>query len=263
MKSDMFDESDQELLKNGFNLKRNFNYNIEVGKLSIKTEQKAKQLKKDIGEYIIINSPNVHLLGGDCKNYTKNILVKNLKNFIKSYKKVFVVGLGNPSLTADSLGDKVVKKLYVTEPLNEIKRGNRNICSLVPDVYSKTGIKTQELIEAVCNKIKPNLVIIIDSLGTYNEKRLASSFQISTSGITAGGALYSGNKPISKETLGIDCVVLGVPLMLVSENPKTPLTDVLCPKNIDEHVKTCAEIISDALNEIFHRKNKIVHNIFE
>ena len=50
----------------------------------------------------------------------------------------------------------------------------------MPDVYSKTGIKTQELIEAVVNKIKPSLVVVIDSLGTYKEMRLASSFQIST-----------------------------------------------------------------------------------
>ncbi len=263
MKSDMIDESDEELLKNGFNLKSNFAYNIEVGKLSIKTKERAKALDKDIGEYVIINSPKVHLLGEECKNYTKNVLIKNLKNFIKPNGKIFVVGLGNPALTADSLGDKVIKRIYATGALSGLKKGLTEVCTLVPDVYSKTGIKTQELIEAVVNKIKPSLVVVIDSLGTYNEMRLASSFQISTSGITAGGALYEGNKPISKQTLGVNCVVLGVPLMLVSSKPKSPLTDVLCPKNIDEHVITCADIIAQALNEIFHRKNKVVHNIYE
>lgn len=263
MKSDMIDESDAELLKNGFNLNDKFDYSIEVGKLSIKTEKEAQKFEKDIGEYVILNSPKVHLLGADCKAYTKNLLIKNLKNFIVPKGKILVVGLGNPALTADSLGSRVINHLYVTGGLKGFKRGLLDVCAFSPDVYSNTGIQTQEFIEAISNKISPNLVIIIDSLGTYNEMRLASSFQISTAGITAGGALYGGNKPISKQTLGVECVVIGVPLMLVSKNPKTPLTDVLCPKNIDEHVKTCARLIADSLNEIFHRKNKLVHNIYE
>ena len=263
MKSDMIDESDKELLKNGYTIKNHFDFNIEVGSLSIKTESQAKNFGKDKGEYVIINSPNVHLLGKDCKNYTKTLLIKNLKKFLNVSGKILVVGLGNPSLTADSLGDKVVKKLYVTSFIKNFKKNITDVCAIVPDIYSKTGIKTIELIDAVCKKIEPSTVIIIDSLGTYNEIRLACSFQISNSGIIPGGALYQGNEQISKESIGVDCVVIGVPLMLVNKEPKTPLTDVLCPKNIDEHVVTCANIISEALNDIFHRKTKIVHNIFE
>ena len=251
MKSDMFDECDKELLKNGFNVDNNYKYNVEVGKLIIKNKKQSIMFDKEIGHYYIINSPYVHLLDNKCCEYTENVILKCLKKLYKKQNSVFVVGLGNPSLISDSLGDKVIKKININ-----ICEKSKKIFAMTPDVYTKTGIKTSDIIEAITGKISPDVVIIIDSLGTLNENRIATSFQITTSGIIPGGALNNENKLISKRSLNKDCIVIGVPLMLINKNPKTPLTDVLCPKNIDEYVESCSQIIANVLNKIFHRKTK-------
>ena len=251
MKSDMFDECDEELLKNGFKVNDNYEHNIEVGSLIIKSKKEAEMYQKEMGEYYIINSPYVHLIDENCCNYTENVISKCFKRLINKKDSVFIVGLGNPSLISDSLGDKVIKKIIV-----DVYNSNSKVFAMIPDVYIKTGIKTSDIIEAVTNKLKPDLVVIIDSLGTLNEKRIATSFQITTSGIVPGGALNNENKIISKDTLKTDCIAIGVPLMLINKEPKTLLTDVLCPKNIDEYVERCSQIIANVLNKNFHRKTK-------
>ena len=251
MKSDLIDESDQELLRNGYKIKK-VGKNIEVGTLSVSHDEQVKQLKREKGEYVIINSRFVHLLGKDCEEQTQKTLEKYLKKFVTNKKNVLVVGLGNPHLISDALGTKVIEKI------NIIGTERQRVSAISPDVFGNTGIRTSIIIEAICNKIKPTLVIIVDSLGTYSEDRLATSFQISTAGIVPGGALDAENSLINSASLKVPCVVLGVPLMLVVEKPISPLTEVLCPKNIEEYVETCSIIISNAINSVLHKTSAII-----
>ena len=261
MKSDMLDESDNELLSNGFKINNKFDYGAEIATLLVKNKKQALYYGKDIGEYIILNCANVHILGKTCEKYITKLIEKNIKKFISKANNVLVVGLGNDKLTADALGAKCVQKNLVTGNLKEVKNNLKNVMTIIPDVFANTGIKTNVILESICEKVKPDLVVIIDSLGTINENRLACSFQITTSGIVPGGALYAGNKKISSSSLKTKCLVIGVPLMLVRGKFENVLAEILCPKNIDEYVNRCAEIIASALNNVFHKNFKNWHNI--
>lgn len=238
------EEPSSDLEKNGFQVDNNFEYSVSVATLSVKSEKKAKELQKDIGQYCIINSPLFNMLDKTCFNYTQKILNKNLKQFIlKKPNKVLIVGLGNQTIEADAFGSCCVDKIKLKD----------NIFAIKPDVYANTNLMSFDVVFGVCNQLKPDLVILIDSLGTNNIKRLACSFQICDVGILPGGALHELNKTISKKTLGIPCVVIGVPLMIFAKGLNNNLDDfyknlILTPKEIQDMVEACAELVTNSIN---------------
>ena len=86
-------------------------------------------------------------------------------------KLVLIVGLGNWNVTPDALGPKVVEKIMVTRHIKELMPDAledyvRSVCALAPGVLGITGIETGEIVKAVVEKIKPDLVICIDALGS-------------------------------------------------------------------------------------------------
>lgn len=240
------EEPSADLISNGFKIDNDFDYSITLATLSVKTLKKSRELKKEIGEYKILNSPFFNTSDEEVFNYTRKILKEQLEILCESKKKVLVVGLGNEKIQADAFGSNCIDCLEIKD----------NIYAIKPDVYQNTNIMACDIILGVCKIIEPELVILIDSLGTYNIKRLACSFQVCNVGILPGGAIHKQNKIISEKTLGVPCVVIGVPLMVFSKGLDKNLDDfygnlILTPKDIDEVVKRCAIMVSDIICELF------------
>ena len=240
------EEPSSDLIKNGFLIDSNFLHGVSLATLSVKNKNQANKLKKEIGEYIILNSPYLNILPNS-QNYTQKILNEQLKKFIPSSpKKMLVVGLGNEEITADSFGSCCVDKLKL----------RKNIFAIKPNVYFNTNVFSYDIVKGVCNQIKPDLVVLIDSLGTLNIKRLACSFQFCNVGILPGGALNNLNKTISPNTLGIPCVVIGVPLMIFAKGIDGNLEKfyqdmILTPKDIEGMVTLCSNMICRAINSLY------------
>ena len=240
------EEPSNDLIKNGFLLIKIFLHGVSLATLSVKNINQAKKLKKEIGEYIILNSPYLNILP-KCQNYTQKLLNEQLKKFIPSKPhKMLVVGLGNEEITADSFGCSCVDRLNL----------KRNVFALKPNVYLNTNVLSYDIVKGVCNQIKPDLVVLIDSLGTLNIKRLACSFQFCNVGILPGGALNDLNKTISSKTLNIPCVVIGVPLMIfakgIDDNLEKFYQDmILTPKDIEGMVTLCSKMVCKAINSLY------------
>lgn len=243
----VFDEEiSQDLRANGFEIDEKFGFNVSLASLSIEDEKTSKQFGKEIGKYRILNSPQFFLEDENVFDYTKKQFIKILKQFSMKKKKVLVVGLGNFKIPADSFGCLCVDKLP----------HKKNLFAIKPDVYQNTNIFACDIIEGVASVVNPELVIVIDSLGTYNIKRLGCSFQVSNVGIVPGGAIYKGNKPISKKTLKIPCVVIGVPLMVFSKGLNPNLDEfygniILTDKDIDILVSKCADLVAQCISKVF------------
>ncbi len=241
-----FDEPSQDLLENGFTINENFPHSLSLATLKIKNENEAEKLKKEIGDYAILTSPFFNTSDFECEHLTKKIFKKIFKKFVgKKKKKILVVGLGNQRVDADSFGALCVDNITL----------KNNIFAIKPDVLENTNLMSFDVVDGVCKVLKPELVILIDSLGTYNIKRLACSFQLSNVGILPGGAIHNRNKSISKKSLGIPCVVIGVPLMVFAKGLNNELNDlygnlILTPKNIEEMVHRCSFLVCEAINEI-------------
>ena len=136
---------------------------------------------------------------------------------LKEQDKVLVIGLGNEESTPDALGPKCIDHVLVTRHLfmlGEVEKGYRNIASFKPSVTGVTGIETKDLIEGIVDKVKPNLLIVIDALASNSIDRLNKTVQITNSGISPGSGIGNNRTELSYETLKIPVVAIGVPTVV-------------------------------------------------
>lgn len=182
-----------------------------------------KSLKKKRGTYVTIEFV-------DATNYEDSLevekvfvseLAKVIDNFsLNDLDSVLVVGLGNDKSTADSLGPKVVSKVMITRHLFEmrmdVKEGIRPVSGFAPGVMADTGIETCDIVLGVIERVKPSLVIVIDSLASSSISRINRTIQITDTGIAPGSGIGNNRREISFDTIGIPVVAIGIPTVVES-----------------------------------------------
>ena len=129
-----------------------------------------------------------------------------------------VIGLGNVKSTPDALGPFVTDKIIVTNHFYEmgvdVDDNLSCVSAFYPGVTGTTGIETLDYIKGVVEKVRPDLVILVDALASSSISRVNKSIQISNAGITPGSGIGNKRKEISKETLGIPVLAIGVPTVV-------------------------------------------------
>lgn len=202
-------------------------------KLSSKILEKTKNVT--VEEVIIDEKTNCNKKKGiyetisftditDKNNFkeVEELAIKTLKNTlnklnISSNAKILVVGLGNASSTPDALGPKTLDHVLVTRHLfllGEVEEGYRNVASFKPSVTGVTGIETKDLIEGIKEKIKPDILIVIDALASSSIERLNKTIQITSAGISPGSGVGNNRLEISQDTLHIPVIAIGVPTVV-------------------------------------------------
>ena len=174
-------------------------------------------LGKKKGKYITLEFEDV--TDEDNRNKLISTLTLVLKKMIKINKKSFglIVGLGNDKSTPDSLGPLVVNDVVVTNHLyllNEMSSSFKRVAAINPGVMGETGIETSDIIESIVKKIKPNYLIVIDSLASKSIERLNKTIQITDTGIHPGSGIGNKRKEISIDTIGIPVIAIGVPTVV-------------------------------------------------
>lgn len=174
-------------------------------------------LNKKKGKYITLEFDDVT----DTTNKEK--LIKTLTTILRKILKIkkdsfgIIVGLGNDKSTPDSLGPLVVNDIIVTNHmylLNELSSDYKRLAAINPGVMGETGIETSDIIESIVNKVKPNYLIVVDSLASKSIERLNKTIQITDTGIHPGSGIGNKRKEISFETLGIPVIAIGVPTVV-------------------------------------------------
>lgn len=193
--------------------------NITLEEIKIDKELE-KKLKKKPGIYRTVTFKDVT----DKHNFkeVEQAVITALKSTYEDINltkdsKVLVIGLGNEESTPDSLGPKSMNHVLVTRHLfllGDVEEGYRNVASFKPSVTGVTGIETKDLIEGITEKIKPDLLIVIDALASNSIDRLNKTIQITTSGISPGSGIGNNRVEISKETMNIPVIALGVPTVV-------------------------------------------------
>ena len=153
-----------------------------------------------------------------------NELAKFLERFIKSDKEeysVLVVGLGNRKVTPDALGPYVVDNLNITRHI--IREYGRYamgedavnlISAIVPGGMGQTGMETVEIIKGIVKETKPDIIIAIDALAARSSRRLNRTIQIADTGINPGSGVGNHRNAITKETVGVPVIAIGVPTVV-------------------------------------------------
>ncbi len=184
-------------------------------------------------------------------------------------ESVLVVGLGNPNMTADSLGAKTCASLMAARHLPQ-ENERAKIGVLTPNVLGVTGIESFDVVAGVVERTSPDAVIAVDSLASAAVSRIASAFQATDTGITPGSGVSNHRARLCRESLGVPVVSLGVPLVVYAstiiedatgkECPESAMNEVgkmvVTPKDIDVYVSDCADILAAAVTEAFCRKSR-------
>ena len=174
-------------------------------------------LNKKKGKYITLEFEDIT----DTENAEKvtNVLIKILSDILHIDKDSYglIVGLGNDKSTPDSLGPLTVSNIIVTNHifvLDELSDNYKRLSAINPGVMGTTGIETSDIIESIVSKIKPDYLIVIDSLASKSIERLNKTIQITDTGIHPGSGIGNKRKEISFDTLGIPVIAIGVPTVV-------------------------------------------------
>ena len=166
--------------------KEEINENITVERVKITNEEGQKAIGKPIGNYITIDIKKLKIAQDEdiekSAETLSNELTKILDSHIDKQGEILVVGLGNIYVTPDSLGPKVVNDIEVTRHIinylpQYVEEGTRMVSAISPGVLGTTGIETVE-------------------------------------GIVPGAGVGNKRSEISKETLGIPVIAIGIPTVV-------------------------------------------------
>ncbi len=249
-------------------------------------------INKKAGSYVSFETDAVLLRNvEEYEKISKAISQVISKLIDKTEKPVLVVGLGNESMTPDSIGPKVVKKVLVTRHIFEFLPDERDIrmssvCAVAPGVLGVTGIESADVISGICKNIDVGAVIVIDALAARKSERMFSTFQLTDTGIHPGAGVGNKRSPLSKEFLGVPVIAIGVPtvvyasslvydaamdMFLEKSNKNEAAAEetaqrlasfsdrdmVVTPKEVDVIIEDCAKIIADGINLSLHKDMRI------
>ncbi len=220
-------------------------------------------LKKGTGHYVTFKAKQNFLWSKKIQNYISKQLCLTLNNFYKKLNKniikLMVVGLGNGNMVCDSLGSLVCHGLCVVNSDILSALNLPKLCYILPSVEGLTGVSSYDIIYQTVRKIKPDVVLAVDSLTAFSLERLGLTFQVSNAGILPGGGVDSGKKILNKYSLGVPVISVGVPLLIgiesITQNSCDGIYRHFTPKEIDFVIKKCAYIISNAINNSLYSKD--------
>ncbi len=261
--------------------------NTQITRVNITTKNGAKAIGKPMGCYITIEAPDMAEADDGYHREISEELSRQLHSMISNLdkeKSILVVGLGNRDVTADALGPDVIDNLCITRHiLLEYGKAAYNkahvhaISSLAPGVMAKNGMETAEIIKGVIKQTHPDLMIVIDALAARNIRRLNSTIQLTDTGILPGSGVGNHRSALTRESLGIPVIAIGVPTVvdaativrsaLESLSPDSSILDpddqtvrktfqelnnmYVTNKDIDATIKRLSYTISEALNIAF------------
>lgn len=197
--------------------------NVLITRVKVKSKEGENALKKPVGTYVTIEAPNFRYAEDNEKEKLSQKIGKEinqmLDGIVTNKDDVLVVGLGNLNVTPDALGPKVTSNIDITRHIlhyapQYIDKDARPVSAISPGVLGTTGIETVEILRGIVDKIKPKAIIAVDALASRKMNRISSTIQIADTGICPGAGVGNNRKEITKETLGIPVIAIGVPTVV-------------------------------------------------
>jgi len=245
----------------GIEFKKYSENGLEISRLIVKNQKARQALGKEIGTYITIELPSL------TDNFTETdkrleTVGNEIKRLLPVNGLVLVAGLGNMEITPDSLGPKTGGEIARSTGLDRL----RPVAVMQTGVTGQTGIETGEYILSIVRRIRPTAVVAIDALASRRTERLGCTLQISDTGISPGAGVGNHRTKITKETIGVPVIAIGVPTVVDAQtlavdilgndcNRKTQKMLmpqgrqlVVIPREIDLLTERASRLIAFALN---------------
>lgn len=235
---------------------------IRVKTLEIKSDTAAQKIGRSKGVYVTVESGKEK--GKKLASVIRDELLKLLP---ENPKTVLVAGLGNRNITPDAIGPETAAGVLATRHISDTLASRiglsdlESVAVISPGVLGQTGIETAEIVKSTASVVDASAVIVIDALTAASVTRLCNTVQITNSGIHPGSGVGNKRSEISEKTLGIPCIVIGVPTVVnaatlvsesVGENIKSAPEMIVTPKDIDGIIKELGSVLALSVNLALH-----------
>lgn len=254
---------------------------MRITRVKVETENGAKVMGKPVGKYLTLEAPNLAVPDEDYHREISLKLAEYLKELIgkeileQEELSILVIGLGNREVTPDALGPYAAEQVCVTRHIvkeyGKYAMGMervKSVSAVVPGVMGQTGMESQEIVKGIVKETGPDLVIAVDALAARNSRRLNRTIQIADTGIHPGSGVGNHRNGLTRETLGIPVIAIGVPTVvdaativndtmenfieaLESSKMLKGVGDVLKTYSNAEKYEMVKELISPHLNGMF------------
>lgn len=243
---------------------------IEATCVLVETEEAARAVGKPMGEYWTVDTADFKSAPVHFESEVAALaeLLRRLLPKERADACALVVGLGNREITPDALGPRAAGYILATRHIpREVAeqigvQALRPVAVLAAGVMGQTGIETAEITAAVVQKLQPAVVIVVDALAARSVDRLASTVQLSNTGISPGSGVQNRRAELSRKTLGVPVISIGVPMVVdmatvacdmlgqmaegrVSDKGRTMM---VTPREVDLAVEHAARTVAFAIN---------------
>lgn len=240
---------------------------FEVTDIKIVLEEAAAALGKPKGRYVTVSCREGRL--SDCRGDAAEqaeCLAAELAGLIRLPQRVLVAGLGSTAVTPDSLGPAAAAGILATRHLKrlapELDTSELSEVSVISaGVMAQTGIESAAVVKALCEEVRPELVIVIDALACSELEHLGSTVQLCSTGISPGSGVGNSRAELSEASLGVPTAAIGIPTVtdcsVIAEaagGSSLPehLGMIVTPKDIDLLIKRSAALLSAGINRALH-----------
>ena len=237
---------------------------IRIDRIDVTEPETARLLDKPVGRYITIRASREDYMDRDRRQTIAKVLSEELKCMAGKIESCMVVGLGNRYVTADALGTKTAEYVLVTRHIHMhmkdvLPEGTPVTSAFCANVLGVTGMETAEVVSALTGCIRPELVVLVDSLAAASTEHIGCVIQCNDSGIAPGAGVGNFRTMLTSDLLKVPVIAVGVPTVvsaetIVKENGSVPARAfmdkdlIVSPKDIDAVIRDLARVLSDAIN---------------
>ena len=193
---------------------------VERTVVEIRDDATAAELGRPMGRYVTLSCPQQMSIELAMRRALSRALGDTLRDMLpERFHTVLVTGLGNRSVTPDALGPRTVERVLVTRHMDgcmpeDVESRMASVCAAAPGVLGVTGIETAEVLSGMVRHVKPDAVIAVDALAARDSRRICSTIQVSDTGITPGSGVGNHQKALTRDTLGVPVIAVGVPMVV-------------------------------------------------
>lgn len=185
--------------------------------ITILNKEGSRRLNRPIGKYLTLELPPVE----DSQTLAEiaSVLSDSLAELLPPLNDgcLLLVGLGNDHAAPDALGPAVVAKSYATRHIFTAQtepEGLAKVAAIAPGVLGNSGLETAQLIQGICQWLRPAAVLAVDALAAGSISRVGVTIQLTDSGICPGSGVGNSRPRLTAETLGCPVVALGIPTVI-------------------------------------------------
>ncbi len=196
-------------------------FGIPVTELTVLAGDGERNSGKPAGNYLTLDIGDAWQGQKEAFDSAADAIAELLFNLLpRGNGCVLVAGLGNRQLASDSLGPLTVDHILVTRHIRLLDghifdcAGWGEVAAIAPGVLAQTGVESAEIVQSVVEKIRPRCVIAVDALASRRLARLASTVQLSDTGISPGAGVSNHRGILNRNRLGVPVISMGIPTVV-------------------------------------------------